>query len=149
MRSRPAPKELKTCRNTTEALLYRRLSPVFFFFFQVPSKFMLCNGRSWLVPIFSVGPAVRMACALPAMLLTVRGRQRRPAGGDVIRMIRTAAFRFCAHVFGVQMKTGGVFSLSSSFVFFRVIPSDIVVHFFHPHGAVSIFPRPEYARPEW
>lgn len=32
---------------------------------------MLCKGRSWIVPMFSVGPAVRLACALPAMLLTV------------------------------------------------------------------------------
>ncbi|CAM9815542.1 unnamed protein product, partial [Hapterophycus canaliculatus] len=39
-------------------------------FLEVPSAFMLCNGRSWLVPVFSVGPAVRFACALPAMLLT-------------------------------------------------------------------------------
>eukprot|EP00752_Nemacystus_decipiens_P012195 g10811.t1 len=39
-------------------------------FLEVPSAFMLCKGRSWLVPIFSVGPAVRLACALPAMLLT-------------------------------------------------------------------------------
>lgn len=38
---------------------------------------MLCKGRSWLVPIFSVGPTVRMACALPAMLLTVRQTDRR------------------------------------------------------------------------
>eukprot|EP00903_Cladosiphon_okamuranus_P012375 g11598.t1 len=39
-------------------------------FLEVPSAFMLCKGRSWIVPIFSVSPTVRLACALPAMLLT-------------------------------------------------------------------------------
>lgn len=41
---------------------------------QVPSAFMLCKGRSWLIPMMSVGPKIRMACALPAVLLTVRQR---------------------------------------------------------------------------
>ncbi|CAN0422551.1 unnamed protein product, partial [Ectocarpus sp. 8 AP-2014] len=31
---------------------------------------MLCKGRSWIVPMFSVTPVVRLACAIPAMLLT-------------------------------------------------------------------------------
>ncbi|CAN0474100.1 unnamed protein product, partial [Ectocarpus sp. 12 AP-2014] len=39
-------------------------------FLEVPNAFMLCKGRSWIVPMFSVTPVVRLACALPAMLLT-------------------------------------------------------------------------------
>lgn len=45
---------------------------------QVPSTFMLCKGRAWLVPLFDVGPKVRVACALPAMLLTVSLARRPP-----------------------------------------------------------------------
>ncbi|CAM9912680.1 unnamed protein product, partial [Ectocarpus sp. 6 AP-2014] len=39
-------------------------------FLEVPNAFMLCKGRSWVVPMFSVTPVVRLACAVPAMLLT-------------------------------------------------------------------------------
>lgn len=59
---------------------------------------MLCKGRSWLVPIFSVGPTVRMACALPAMLLTVRqtDRQRedRQTDRQTERCLRRGSVRY-------------------------------------------------------
>lgn len=44
---------------------------------QVPSAFQLCQGRPWMVPMMSVGLNIRMACALPALLLTVS-----PSGDD-------------------------------------------------------------------
>eukprot|EP00611_Tribonema_gayanum_P032595 TRINITY_DN982_c0_g1_i2.p1 TRINITY_DN982_c0_g1~~TRINITY_DN982_c0_g1_i2.p1 ORF type:complete len:635 (-),score=144.52 TRINITY_DN982_c0_g1_i2:176-2080(-) len=39
-------------------------------FLSVPSKFMLCGSRPWLSPMLSVPLNVRMACAVPAVLLT-------------------------------------------------------------------------------
>ncbi|CAN0423812.1 unnamed protein product, partial [Discosporangium mesarthrocarpum] len=39
-------------------------------FLEVPSKFMLSQGRSWLSPVFSVPWSVRLASAVPAFLLT-------------------------------------------------------------------------------